>query len=239
MEVRLQRFLAMCGKGSRRACEVLIAEGRVSINGSVVNGPGTKVRADDEVLVDGRPVRPLERSYFILNKPSGTLCVDRDDRGRRYVVDLIPGAREAGCFPVGRLDLDTTGLMIITNDGELGNRVAHPRYGLPKTYRAVVPGSLPTEVIEGLERGVRLEDGSKVEDIDVLSVSGHPRGKEVILTIHEGRRHVVKRIFLALGGRVLELERTSIGGLRLEGLKRGGWRRTDREGLDRAIWSGA
>ncbi len=235
MELRLQRFLSMCGLGSRRACERLMADGRVKVNGKTVLEPGTRVSDGDSVSLDDRFVRPLERCYYVLNKPPGTLCVDKDSRGRTYVVDLIPGAREQGCFPVGRLDLDTTGLIIITNDGELSNRIAHPRYDISKTYRAVVSDTVPERDIKGMERGVGLEDGSFVRDINVLSIKRHPRGREVLLSIHEGRRHIVKRLFMATGCRVLELERTRIGGLRLEGLKLGRWKRFGPDELKKAI----
>ncbi|MCU0800052.1 MAG: rRNA pseudouridine synthase [Candidatus Thermoplasmatota archaeon] len=235
MEMRLQKFLSMCGLGSRRACERLIAGGRVKVNGSTVMEPGTRVTDGDSVSLDDKLVMPLERYYYVLNKPPGTLCVDRDSRGRTYVVDLIPGAREQGCFPVGRLDLDTTGLILITNDGELSNRIAHPRYNITKTYRAVVTGTVLDRDIKGMERGVALEDGSFVRDIMVLSIKRHPKGREVLLSIHEGRRHIVKRLFLALGGRVVELERTGIGGLRTEGFRVGRWKRLDADKLRKAI----
>jgi pseudouridine synthase len=161
--------------------------------------------------------------------------VDKDARGRTNVVDLIPGAREQGCFPVGRLDLDTTGLILITNDGELSNRIAHPRYNIDKTYRAVVADTVPEKDLKGMERGVALEDGTFIRDIRVLSIKRHPRGKEVLVSIHEGKRHIVKRLFKAVGSRVLELERTRIGALRLEGLKLGKWKRFKVNELRKAI----
>ncbi len=225
----------MCGLGSRRACERMIAGGRVKVNGSMVSEPGIKVNDRDLVSLDDRPVDPLERSYYVLNKPPGTLCVDNDARGRTYVVDLIPGAREQGCFPVGRLDLDTTGLILITNDGELSNKIAHPRYNIEKTYKAVVADTVPEKDLKGMERGVGLEDGTFIRDIRVLSIKRHPRGKEVLISIHEGKRHIIKRLFLAVGSRVLELERTRIGALRLEGLKLGKWKRFEGNELRKAI----
>jgi pseudouridine synthase len=235
MGTRLQKYLSMCGLGSRRSCELLIAKGRVRVNGARVTEPGTRVEDNDAVSVDDRQVRPLERAYYVLNKPIGTICVDKDDMGRTYVVDLIPGAREQGCFPVGRLDLETTGLIVITNDGELSNRLAHPCHGVVKTYRAVVKGALKESTISSMEKGVRLEDGSIVRDIKVRSIKVNPRGWEVLLSIHEGRRHVVRRLFLALGGRVVDLERTAVGGLRLEGLDTGRWKRYDRDRLMKVI----
>ncbi|MBN1390721.1 MAG: rRNA pseudouridine synthase [Candidatus Thermoplasmatota archaeon] len=222
--IRLQRYLARCGLGSRRACERIIAEGRASVNGSIVSEPGTRVGEADIIMVDGRSVTPEKLRYFVINKPPGTISVDQDIRGRRYVVDLIPGGREMGLFPVGRLDIDTSGLMLITNDGDLGNRIAHPRYGISKEYVALVNGGWSKKALIGASKdGVRLDDGSVVRDIHFLKAV--PMGESTIVTlrIHEGRKHVVKRIFLALGSRVLKLHRSAIGGLRLGELNEGEW----------------
>ncbi|MBN1540189.1 MAG: rRNA pseudouridine synthase [Candidatus Thermoplasmatota archaeon] len=223
--VRLQRYLARCGLGSRRACERMITEGRVSVNGTVVWEQGARVGEFDVVMVDGRAVAPEKLRYFIINKPPGTISVDQDLRGRRYIVDLIPGGREMGLFPVGRLDLDTSGLMILTNDGDLGNRIAHPRYGISKEYVALVKGRWSIGSLKEASRdGVKLDDGSLVRDIVFLQAE--PRGDRTVVTlrIHEGRKHVVKRIFLSLGSRVIELHRSAIGELGPGGLREGEWR---------------
>lgn len=230
---RLQKYLARCGLGSRRRCEDLLASGRVEVNGTVVTEPGTKVEEGDEVTLDGAPVLPIDHRYYILNKPRGYVSVDRDLKGRPYVVDLIPGARQAGCFPVGRLDLDTTGLMIITNDGELSQMIAHPRHMVEKTYDVLLPGKIPLARIREIERGVTLEDGHHVSDIKIDRISQRGHDTLVRVTIHEGKRHVVKRIFRSIGVRLLELHRSSIGGLTVGTLRPGEWKAFDRDRIER------
>jgi len=231
--VRLQKYLAAGGIGSRRRCEAIISEGRVTVNDRVVTEPGTKVGEADSVEVDGIPVRALELRYYILNKPRGWISVDRDPRGRRYVIDLIPGAREQGCFPVGRLDIDTTGLLIVTNDGDMANAIAHPRGEVEKTYEAILTSSVDRDRVMALERdGAILEDGSCVEDIKVRSIEERGGGTWVKLTIHEGRRHVVKRLFRSIGARVAMLHRSHIGKLDLGNLRPGDWRAASRVELE-------
>jgi len=234
--IRLQRYLARCGMGSRRACEKLVKEGRVSVNGETVMEPGTRIEEGDVVKVDGDIVSPTDLRYFMINKPPGVISVDQDMRGRKYIVDLIPGGRNMGLFPVGRLDLDTSGLMVLTNDGELGNRLAHPRYGIGKEYIALVKGRWSKGVlIESTRDGVKIDDGSIVKDIHILRTA--PQGDRTVVTlrIHEGRKHVVKRLFLSLGSRVYELHRSAIGGLRLGSLGEGEWRELTREDLVKKV----
>ncbi|MGA1866044.1 MAG: pseudouridine synthase [Thermoplasmatota archaeon] len=234
--IRLQRYLSRCGLGSRRACERIITDGRVSVNGSIVSKQGVRVGESDVVMVDGKAVSPEMLRYFLINKPPGTISVDQDLRGRRYIVDLIPGGREMGLFPVGRLDLDTSGLMILTNDGDLGNRIAHPRYCITKEYTALVKGIWCRKaLIEASKDGVRIDDGSIVRDLEFLKA--HPKGDMTIVTlrIHEGRKHVVKRIFLSLGSRVYELHRSAIGKLRVGGLREGEWKELKKDDILESI----
>jgi 23S rRNA pseudouridine2605 synthase len=234
--IRLQRFLARCGLGSRRSCEKLISEGRVSINDNKVTEMGARVKETDVVSVDGEVVEPKDLRYYIVNKPVGWISVDKDVKGRNYIVDLIPGGREMGLFPVGRLDLDTTGLLILTNDGDLANRIAHPRYEVEKEYIALVKGShTRSQLLETTKKGVRLDDGSLVEDIKILRAKAVGDRTEVILRIHEGRKHVVKRIFLGLGSRVYELHRSAIGRLDLEDLELGEFREIGFEEVHKKI----
>jgi 23S rRNA pseudouridine2605 synthase len=233
--VRLQKYLARSGAGSRRHSEEIIAQGRVRINGAVVTEPGTKVEEGDSVEIDGNRIEPLDLRYYILNKPKGYVSVDKDNRGRPYVVDIIPEAREAGCFPVGRLDLDTTGLMIITNDGELSQRIAHPRHMVEKTYEAVLPGRIPPRRVMDLGKGVTLEDGHFVSDIRIDLVAERGNDTLVRLTIHEGKRHVVKRIFRSIGIRLRSLHRSGIGDLGLGDLGTGEWRESDRMEIEKAL----
>jgi 23S rRNA pseudouridine2605 synthase len=230
--IRLQKYLARCGLGSRRKCEELIAAGRIAVNGSVVTEPGSKVEGGDTVSFDDSPILPLGYRYYILNKPKGYISVDQDLRGRPYVVDLIPGAREAGCFPVGRLDIDTTGLLLITNDGELSQRIAHPRHGIEKTYEALLPGKVLSSMVRDLERGATLEDGHFVSGIRIGRIERMGPDTLVRITIHEGKRHVVKRIFRSIGVRVKALHRHSIGALTLGSLRVGEWRDAGKEEID-------
>jgi pseudouridine synthase len=229
----LQRFLARCGLGSRRACERLIDEGRVSINGVKVIEMGARVDDDDVVRVDGKIVTPRELRYFILNKPKGVISVNLDHKDRKYVVDLIYGGREMGLFPVGRLDLDTTGLLILTNDGDLANRIAHPRYGVTKEYIALIKGEWSRKkLMEATRSGVELDDGYLVKSIEILKAEREGPMTRVILQIKEGRKHVVKRIFLALSSRVYELHRSAVGELRLGGLEEREWKELRKDEIE-------
>ncbi len=228
--LRVQKFLSRCGKGSRRACDGFVLEGRVAINGETVMEPGTKVNDGDNVSLDGEIVSLLDLRYFILNKPKGYISVNKDTKGRKWVVDLIEDARDSGCFPVGRLDLDTTGAMIITNDGDLSFRVSHPKFEIKKEYRALIKGRWSIEELrEAVKDGVETDRGELVEDIDILEAGREVERTSVTLTIHEGRKHVVKRIFLSLGSRVYELERTAIGQLRVDDLDVGQWKEVELE----------
>ena len=214
--ISLQKYLARCGMGSRRSCENLISEGKVKINGSTVKEAGQKVLPGEEVRVDGKIVCEKPERYFIINKPKGYVSVNKDERGRKWVVDIVPEGRDMGLFPVGRLDLDTTGLMILTNDGNLANRISHPRYGVMKEYNALVKGKWNhNDLKDRLENGVVLKNGEIVDNVEVVSSSREEERTRVVLRIHEGRKHVVKRIFLAVGSRVYRLERTRIGELEL------------------------
>jgi 23S rRNA pseudouridine2605 synthase len=169
VSMRIQRFLARCGLGSRRSCERLVEEGRVSINDIIINEMGARVGDGDLVKVDGKLVTPSELRYFILNKPKGIISVNLDHKDRKYVVDLVPEGREMGLFPVGRLDLDTTGLLILTNDGNLANWIAHPRYGVTKEYIALIKGKWTLGDLRKVTRnGVRLDDGYLVKNIDIV-----------------------------------------------------------------------
>ena len=221
--IRLQRYLSRCGLGSRRGCEELITQGRVSVDGEVVDELGSAIDEDSRVLLDGRKVTVLPHRYFMLNKPKGIICVRDDPRGRRWVVEMIPKEFRPGMFPVGRLDIDTTGLILITNDGDLSNRIAHPRYGVEKEYVALVKGNMTEGELKAMEEGVMLDTGM-VKGIRIISFEHVEDRTSVTLRIHEGRYHVVKRIFLAVGSRVYELHRRGIGDLNVDDLDIGGWR---------------
>jgi 23S rRNA pseudouridine2605 synthase len=219
---RLQKALARAGFGSRRACEDLIRSGRVLVNGRSVE---LGVRIDPEtdvVTVDGvRAAVSPQLVYLALHKPTGVVTTASDPRGRPKVVDLVP--KEPRVFPVGRLDIDTSGLLFLTNDGDFANRIAHPRYGVPKTYLAEVGRSVGASLAKRLVRGIELEDGTaRAENARVQATSGGRSLVEVV--VHEGRNRLVRRMFEAAGVEVTSLVRTSIGPVRLGRLMAGGWR---------------
>jgi 23S rRNA pseudouridine2605 synthase len=213
---RLNRFLASAGLGSRRAVEQLIRDGRVTVNGH--RGELSDTVADgDEVRVDGRPVAAEQGSWVLLHKPAGTVTTARDPQGRPTVIDLVSST--VRLFPVGRLDLDTTGALLLTNDGELANRLMHPRHGVAKTYRARVAGDPGEAAIARLRDGVELEDG-RTAPAQVRRTG--PGALELV--IHEGRNRQVRRMCEAVGHPVLSLHRSAYAGLTLEGLEPGRWR---------------
>jgi 23S rRNA pseudouridine2605 synthase len=219
---RLQKALARGGFGSRRACEDLIRAGHVRVNGKRAE-LGMRIDPNtDEVTVRGvlAPVSP-ELVYWALHKPPGVVTTANDPQGRLKVVDLVP--KEPRVFPVGRLDIDTSGLLFLTNDGEFANRIAHPRYGVPKTYVAETARSVGASLAKKLVRGVELDDGpAQAESARVQATSG---GRSLVeLIVHEGRNRLVRRMFDALGADITSLVRIGIGPVRLGRLKEGGWR---------------
>ena len=237
---RLQRVMADAGIASRRDCERMIEEGLVEVNGTLVADlPAWVDPEKDRVVVEGRPLPPRARPiYILLNKPTRTLTSARDEPGadRRTVLDLVdhPGAGQL--FPVGRLDFDTTGLLLLTNDGDLANRLTHPRYGVPKVYRALVKGKVDLDSIGTLEEGVKLTDrkdgrtvgASKTGPVEVAIVHREADKTVVEVTIREGRNRQVRRMLAALGFPVKKLERIAMGPLRLKGVQRGFWRELTR-----------
>lgn len=229
--MRLQKFLAQAGVASRRASEQLIREGRVAVNGQTVTVMGWKVDpARDRVTVDGEPVEPPGGQdgipvYIVLNKPPGVLSAARDERGRITVTEWVrrrggPGVR---LFPVGRLDLNSEGLMLLTNDGELAYGLTHPSREVPKTYRVVVQGAVSNEALRALRQGVVLEDGPTAP-AEVRLLRRTPQSSELEITIHEGRKRQVRRMCQAVGFPVERLVRVRIGPLALGDLPRGAWR---------------
>ncbi len=221
--MRLQKFLAHAGVASRRRAEELIAAGGVRVNGRVVRELGTSVAAGDRVEVGGRVVAPpAQTRYLVLHKPAKVMTTMRDPEGRRTVAGLVPqdGGR---LVPVGRLDYDTSGVLLMTDDGDLAHVLTHPRFGVEKTYRAVVRGRLGPEDVERVLEGVRLEDGGAAP-AKLRVVRTGPARSEVDLTIHEGRNRQVRRMFETLGHPVVTLVRLRFGPLALGDLPVGHWR---------------
>ena len=231
-ELRLQKYLAQCGVSSRRGAEQIIHEGRVTVNGTVVTEMGIKVKKGDKVTVDGQLVKQEKSKYYILlNKPSGVLSSVKDDRGRDCVVDLIEGI-DARLYPVGRLDYDTTGLLLLTNDGDFMQRVTHPSFEIWKTYQAVVKG-VPTETdVKRFVEGIMLDDGKTLPA--VLDVVGYKGSNAIVeVSIREGRNRQVRRMLERIGHPVNSLKRISFGSLELGDLKPGKWRHVKPEEIAR------
>ena len=218
--MRLAKYLASLGVASRRACEDIVRAGRVTVGGLVVSDPARDVGPGDAVLLDGRPVAPVhERLVYALNKPAGVVSTARDPQGRATVVTMVPQTERL--YPVGRLDIDTTGLILLTNEGELAHRLTHPSFEVEKTYRAVVERPPVREAaLRALRAGVELEDG-RTAPASVRRVSADT----LEITIHEGRKRQVKRMCEAVGHPVKRLERVGFGPLRLGDLPRGRWRK--------------
>lgn len=230
MDIRLQKVLAAAGVGSRRHCEELIASGRVCVDGQAVTELGTRVDPEKAVIsVDGKPIgQASDKIYLILNKPAGYTCTRSDPHAKRTVIELLGGACDAShyLFPVGRLDVDSSGLLIVTNDGELTHLLTHPSYGVEKTYRVVVRGSVEPASLRRLEQGVELEDGPTVPARARLVLWSRKENTSTVdVTIHEGRKRQVRRMFDAVGHPVVSLTRTRIGNLELGELKQGECRR--------------
>ena len=230
--MRVQRFLARAGVASRRGSETLMTAGRVRVNGEVVREMGSKVDpARDVVTVDGRVVElSTSPCYLILNKPEGYLTTMSDPHGRPCVASLVPKDRYPGLFPVGRLDRDTTGILLFTTDGDAAQSLLHPSRHVDKHYLATVEG-VPTEgELDRLREGIMLEDGPTAPArVEVVSVAAKGGPSVVGITIHEGRKHQVKRMLAAIGHAVVRLHRDSFGPLRLHGCKPGAWRMLDKE----------
>jgi 23S rRNA pseudouridine2605 synthase len=214
--VRLNAYLARAGVASRRRADELIKAGRVLVNGE----PGqlnTFVGAEDTVEVDGHLVAAQPLAYLLLHKPAGFVTTARDPQGRPTVVDLVPA--EPRVVPVGRLDADTTGALLLTNDGRLAHRLAHPRYEVEKVYEAEIEGQPDPRALQRLRDGIELEDGR------TAPARAEPRGRNVVeLAVHEGRKHQVKRMLEAVGHTVRRLHRSRYAGLDLAGLEPGSWR---------------
>jgi pseudouridine synthase len=223
--VRLQKFLASCGVASRRGAEVLIQQGRVAVNGTIVTQMGVQIDEEkDKVFVDGKPVQPEKKMvYVLLNKPVGYVTTVSDDKGRNTVMDLVADI-PVRVYPVGRLDYDTEGLLLMTNDGDLTYRITHPKNNVEKTYIAEVTGNISMNTLLQLRNGVYL-DGVKTSPAKVEVIGATRLGTKLEITIHEGKNRQVRRMFEAVGCIVKKLKRTKEAGLVLGHVPLGRWRR--------------
>lgn len=223
-------MLAAAGVGSRRRCESIIAEGRVAVNGVVVTELGAKADPDrDTITLDGKPIAAEPKVYILLNKPPGYASTRSDPHAEHTVLDLVANEK-AFLYPVGRLDVDTSGLLILTNDGEFAHLLTHPSHGIEKTYLAVVSGRVQARTLERLGRGIRLADGETAPArARLIGYSRENDASTVEIVIHEGRKRQVRRMFEAMGHPVQRLTRTRVGTLDLRGLPEGRYRRLTRK----------
>ncbi|MFC4103770.1 pseudouridine synthase [Paenibacillus xanthanilyticus] len=222
---RLQKILAQAGVASRRKCEELILAGLVEVNGETVTTLGVKADpATDVITVKGKPIRGEQKLYLMMNKPKGVITSASDPQGRKIVSDFLPGIKER-VYPVGRLDYDTEGLLILTNDGEFANLLTHPSHHVPKTYLATVKGVPHGTALEKLQKGIKLEDGmTQPAEVEYQDVDPEKKQATIMITIYEGRNRQVRRMFDAINHPVSRLKRIRFGELGLMNLQRGKYR---------------
>jgi 23S rRNA pseudouridine2605 synthase len=222
---RLQKVLAEAGIASRRKCEEIITAGRVQVNDKTVTTLGVKVDpANDVIKVDGRPIGQQKKIVVLLHKPKGVITSVSDPGGRKVVTDFLPGIKER-VYPVGRLDYDTEGLLLLTNDGELAQLLTHPKYHVPRTYHATVKGVPHGSLLDKLREGVQLEDGvTSPADVEYLDINPEKNETVITITIYEGRNRQVRRMFEAIKHPVIRLKRVEFGPIRLNGVPRGKYR---------------
>ena len=228
--MRLDKYLADAGIGTRQTAKKIIKSGAVSVNGTPVTDAGAHIQASDTVTVDGAPVTYQRHRYYMLNKPAGYVTTMSDDGGRKTVADLI---RDVGhrVYPVGRLDYNTTGLLLMTNDGDLAYRLTHPKHEIGKTYVALVSGVISDVRLNRLRRGVDI-GGFVTSPAKVRVLKQNPHSTVVEITIHEGKNRQVRKMFNAVGNKVMKLERTAIGDIRLGHQLPGHWRKLTRQEID-------
>jgi 23S rRNA pseudouridine2605 synthase len=218
----LSKYLAHAGVCSRRKAVECIDQGIVTVNGHVITDPGHRISPHQKVAIHGEVVKAQRKVYMLVNKPKDCITTAQDERGRRTVLDIVQGAVNTRIYPIGRLDRHTTGVLLLTNDGELALKLAHPRYEIEKIYRARLTRQLIAADLQKVKKGVRLEDGFvRVDDIGFIPK--RPR-TEVFVTLHSGKYRVVRRLFEALGYEVASLDRVGYAGLSKQGVPQGTWR---------------
>lgn len=225
--VRLNKFIANAGVCSRREADKIIVEGLVKVNGVVITEMGFKVTQNDEVRCRGKLLKKQEYKYLLLNKPKDYITTVTDTHGRRTVMDLIGNACSERIYPVGRLDRNTTGLLLFTNDGDLAKKLTHPSYRIKKIYQVVLQKSVSEEDIAKLTEGIKLEDGNS--KFDQIYYTEPPLKKDLTVEIHSGKNRIVRRMFEALGYEVVKLDRIEFAGLKKGKVTRGKWRFLDKK----------
>jgi 23S rRNA pseudouridine2605 synthase len=219
---QLNKYLSTSGVASRRECAALIKEGNVKVNGKTITEPGYRVLEKDNVTYKGKKIQSGRKHYILLNKPKDTITTVSDERGRKTVLELVANATSERVFPVGRLDRNTTGLLLLTNDGDLAQKLSHPSGRVKKLYQVTLDRELSLEDMKKIAEGVTLEDG--IATIDEIAYA-HPEDNSIIgIELHSGKNRIVRRIFEHLGYRILKLDRISYAGLTKKQLQRGRWR---------------
>lgn len=224
---RLQKVIAHANVASRRKAEAYISEGRVKVNGKIVMELGTKVEDSDVIEVDGKPIKRVEHVYYLMNKPTGIVSTTRDEKGRKTVLDLLdPEDREMRVYPVGRLDFDTAGLLLLTNDGELTERLTHPRHEIEKEYLVRVDGIVIKNLIRTLRKGVKIDEGRLAvpKNVSLIELDKTHQSTLLSIIISEGRNKQVRKMIEAIGYRVKKLTRIRYDFLTLKGVERGSYR---------------
>ena len=220
---RIQKVMAAAGYGSRRACEDMVRAGLVRVNGKVVSElPVLVDTGADDIRIEGRRLKRARLVYYLLHKPKGVLCTNSDPAGRVRAIDLLIGVRQR-VYPVGRLDASSTGLLLMTNDGDLAERLTHPRYGVEKTYQATIAGRISGEAMEKMKKGVWLAE-AKTQGAKVKALHRGHQESVLEIKLREGRNRHIRRVLARLGHKVLKLKRTRIGGLSIRGLGPGSFR---------------
>ena len=227
--MRINKFLAAAGVASRRECDKLISDGKVTVNGRVAT-LGLEVGDEADVFVDGRKVVLQKNEYYILNKPKGYICSVSDDKGRKTVMDLMP-QNIGRIYPVGRLDYDSEGLLIMTTDGELAQKLTHPSNEIPKTYLVKIEGTLTESALNPIRSGIEI-DGYLTKKCKAHIVETNKAYTKVHITITEGKNREIRKMFAAIGKEVTLLKRIKIGELTLRGLDRGAWRKLSRQEIE-------
>jgi len=225
-DIRLNKYVAHCGICSRRKADVHIKKGVIKVNGKVVNEPGSRISPKDEVRFNDKIIKPeVRRIYVLMNKPKGTITTSSDDKGRKTVMDLIGTDVKERIFPVGRLDRETTGLLVFTNDGDLAKKLSHPSYNVKKIYHVVLDKPVTKNDLVKIRAGLKLEDG--VAEVDGIDYARNKGKNEVGIEIHIGKNRIVRRIFEHLGYEVVKLDRMYYGGLTKKDLPRGRYKFLD------------
>jgi len=228
--MKLNQYLAHVGIASRRKAVDLIKNGSIAVNNKVIKEPWYEVQEDDIVKVGGKKVKKEKKLYVLLNKPSGYITTCFDEKGRRTVVDLVSPPIKERVYPVGRLDSKTTGFLLLTNDGQLAQFLAHPRFGMKKTYHLTLDKPVPVAIIEQIKKGVKLKDGF-VEVDHVAYLPKRPKN-HIKIVLHSGKYQIIRRIMLHFGFKVRLLDRVSYAGLTKKGIPVGGWRLLTKKELD-------